>query len=461
MPLAERAVRPFARALHRTSGNALWFAIIAAVASVQCTSSAPRSQVLVFIDTDAPVPQDLGWIAAADPDRALPLVDVARIEILDRATGLVACDECRRDIPLDEKKLADHRVSFGIVHTAHPLDVRVRMFLLQQVGAKTEPPASITIETRSQLAGVDEGVVSQSIFLPSDTWGASHPTADPPQIGEPPPSRVGTWPKAQPARCTRPSRPDGPLFDGERCVPGGAFTRSNRGLELYSAPDASPLTEPRLVALSPFLMDRYEYTVGRYVRDSLAIDAPPPWYNSQRLPGAGSVLVDEPGDERLARPSFAFEEDVHVTRRQPRDKARELGGGRGRAEECAGAAERHRPERRVFFDDHAKPSRAGERGREDAARHHERAPERVWNVAGRRPAREGQRSCTVAWHRHAEAHHAVPLVSHRRGDRAILREVESRVGRHRVFDAPCAHPQLQLGDVVDGFEYLDEGVQRS
>jgi hypothetical protein len=249
---------------------------IAAVLSVRCTSSAPpRPQVTVFIDTDATVPAEPA--AAAEPDRPLPLVDVARVEVLDRTTGLVACDVCRRDIPLDEKKLADHRVSFGIVPTGRPLDVRVRMFLLQHLGTQTEPPASLTIEARSQVATADEGVISQWIFLPSDSWGASPITADLPRVGEPPPSRAGTWPKVQPARCSREPRPDGPRFDGERCVPGGAFTRSNRGLELYSAPDASPLTEPRLVALSPILMDRYEYTVGRYVSDGQPSDALPPW----------------------------------------------------------------------------------------------------------------------------------------------------------------------------------------
>jgi formylglycine-generating enzyme required for sulfatase activity len=230
---------------------------------------------MLFLDTDAPVPPAPS--AAVDPERPSPLVDVARVEVVDRATGLVACDACRRDIPLDEEKLAMHRVSFGIVATGHPLDVRVRMFLLERLGTKTEPPAGLTIERRSQVAAARAGVVSQWMFLPSDSWGELPTTADPPQVGEPPPSRVGTWSRAQPAPCTRAPRPDGPRFDGERCVPGGAFIRSNRGLEIYSAANSTPLTEPRIVALSPVLMDRYEYTIGRYMYDGQPSGAPPPW----------------------------------------------------------------------------------------------------------------------------------------------------------------------------------------
>ena len=254
------------------------FAILTATVSLHCGGTArPRPQVLLFVDTDAPVPPDPDGQLPPDPSRPPALVDVARIEVVDRATGLVSCDSCRRDIPLDEKRLREHGVSFGIVQADRPLDVRVRMFLLSQLGSGTEPPASIAIDARSQVAPAADGVVSQWMFLASDRWGAPSSAADRPQLGDPPSSRVGTWAKAQPRTCTRPPRADSPLLDGERCVPGGAFFRSNSGLELFSSPEASPLTEPRLVTLSPFLIDRYEYTVERYLRDGSVGDAAPPW----------------------------------------------------------------------------------------------------------------------------------------------------------------------------------------
>jgi formylglycine-generating enzyme required for sulfatase activity len=80
------------------------------------------------------------------------------------------------------------------------------------------------------------------------------------------PTQAGTWAAAQPSPCNvapRPgsAAPDGtPLFDEEVCIPGGAVRIGSN--EITGVP-VEPYPE-QVAVVPPFLMDRYEVTVGRF-----------------------------------------------------------------------------------------------------------------------------------------------------------------------------------------------------
>ena len=240
-------------------------------------SAAPRGQIVIVVDTDAPVPKDVGDPGMANSaDAPSPLVDVARVEVLLRGTDTLACPECRRDLVLDEGRLRRHEISLGIVASARSLDVRVRLFALARVAHDSEPKPGASIDVRAQVAKATGGLVTQMILAPVARWGvpSAIDSADAPVIAEPGPSKVGAWEGARIVPCTTAPRPDSPSFDGERCIPGGAYVRSDPRETWTIGTLTGPLRDPRLVVVSPFVLERDEYTVGRYRRDFP--DGPPP-----------------------------------------------------------------------------------------------------------------------------------------------------------------------------------------
>jgi formylglycine-generating enzyme required for sulfatase activity len=98
----------------------------------------------------------------------------------------------------------------------------------------------------------------------------------------------GSWAGEQPAPCAVAPRPRSapfngtPIYDEELCVPGGAFTLGDPrvvGVTFDSTPR-------KVVALDPFLIDVYEYTVARYRAALAAGFVPPdetPWANEGPL----------------------------------------------------------------------------------------------------------------------------------------------------------------------------------
>jgi formylglycine-generating enzyme required for sulfatase activity len=93
------------------------------------------------------------------------------------------------------------------------------------------------------------------------------------------PTRAGTWAAAAPTPCSATPRAastaaDGtPLLDDEVCVPGGAFRLGDE--DIIGTP-TKPYPE-QIAVVEPFLIDRYEVTVGRY-RAALAAGFDPPEY---------------------------------------------------------------------------------------------------------------------------------------------------------------------------------------
>jgi formylglycine-generating enzyme required for sulfatase activity len=105
-------------------------------------------------------------------------------------------------------------------------------------------------------------------------------------------SAVGRWAAAAPAPCTVARRTGSmgaggaPLYDEEVCIPGGAFLLGSLDTIGGGARDTFP-RQP--VALAPFLLDRYEVTVGRY-RQALRDGFVPPHY-AEPIPNDGPLFT--------------------------------------------------------------------------------------------------------------------------------------------------------------------------
>lgn len=149
----------------------------------------PPGQIVVTVDTDAPVP------SARDAPLALtrlsPLVDRARIEVLVDGNPLAGSS---RDFALDEQLLRDQKLSFGVVPAPHDdaVAVRVRLFRADRVHAG-EPAPGTTLDTVVTLPPVPtDGITEVSVVLRVDDFGRRVGPI-PASPGRPAASSVGTW----------------------------------------------------------------------------------------------------------------------------------------------------------------------------------------------------------------------------------------------------------------------------
>lgn len=212
----------------------------------------PRGQLLLYVDTDAPVPAPRG--AAFDPGRLSALVDRARFEVLVDGDVLPGSS---RDFVLDEDLLRAQRLSFGVLPAPGDgaVAVRVRLFRADRVRSE-EPPPGVALDTVVSLPPVaPEGITEVSIVLRVDDFGRQIGPV-PATPGRPAASVVGTWRGGRHVPC------DGLAREGEACVPGGAFFMGDpdfRGRTLVN-----DMVEERLAWVSPFFLDRTEVTVGAF-----------------------------------------------------------------------------------------------------------------------------------------------------------------------------------------------------
>jgi formylglycine-generating enzyme required for sulfatase activity len=244
-------------------------ALVSLVAGGCAESAAPRSQALVVIDTDLPSPR---------------LADRLRITVLADVAGRLepACDGCVREVAVDSPE--DWPFSFGV---ARPDDgsvrfVRATAFLAGRTsGGEIAEPTAVDAIVRLAFG---DGVAAQEIFLGgacaaigarlderrSCSDGALADVADAPLRDPTAPSLVGSYRASFERTCAGSPRADGGYFDETVCVPGGTFFMGDvRRQGLGEDSDAVP---EHLVTVSPFYLDRYEYTVGRYraaLRDGL------------------------------------------------------------------------------------------------------------------------------------------------------------------------------------------------
>jgi formylglycine-generating enzyme len=216
----------------------------------------PRGQILLFVDTDAPVPPAPG--TQAKPDAPPWLFDRLRIEVLldDVAQPFIPLAE--RDFSLHEARFADGPVSVGVFpNPGEPnLVARIRLFR----GDRTrngEPIASAVVESRVRLPPTEpEGI--RRVFVKLEVGDVGRPRGVPvpldPELSIPRVSEVGSWAGARVTPCPAPAGV------GEACVPGGAFWMGDPLLR--DAPGLASSDEERLVVVSPFYLDLTEVTVG-------------------------------------------------------------------------------------------------------------------------------------------------------------------------------------------------------
>lgn len=236
----------------------------------------PRSQVLLFVDVDAPTVDQ----ALADPTISQDaVIDTVRVDLLDNDDRPTEVREAtatgQRDWP----------VSFGIVPGASGAVVRLRIRAFRAADASSavvndatvlQPQTELAIDRIVELSPPAPDTVDRRlVFLSADCIGrppsfrtrASCIDAAQPEatfkngviaVQSAPASRVGTWPFAREIPCPTPG-------DEQRlCIPGGVSTLGSRladGLADGAVTiSALPL---RQTVIEPFLMDKTELTVAR------------------------------------------------------------------------------------------------------------------------------------------------------------------------------------------------------
>ena len=226
-----------------------------AAALAGCGGAAPRDQWVVFVGTDAPVPE---------------LGQQLVVEVLDER-GQLESPDARRFI--DAAGPDAWPISFGVVPAsarAQPR-IRVRLYRLDQTGSDGLPSGASLLDATATLP-VAAGVTRVGLALPMACFGvasdpaakrtcdpatkrlAAEPTLAPDATPEGLPA-PGSWPSGAPVAC-RASAPA-----GMACVRGGAFLMGSQQF-FPDTPPTDPLPQ-HLIVLAPFAIDLAEVTVGQ------------------------------------------------------------------------------------------------------------------------------------------------------------------------------------------------------
>ena len=246
---------------------------------VQCSQHAPaRAQLLVLVDTDAPLVGQLGAHPEVSADAA---VDALRIDVLGASNAVYATNLFVVADP------SSWPVSFGVLPPSDGgADVRLRLRAFRARfarpgsvnGALTlDPIPEVTIDRIVQAALPDAGVGSIEVTLLSDCRGifpsfaapsttcvdATHPQGSPGDAvtlrsGTAPGTRAGTWAPAVEKPCAAAAAA------GRVCIPGGFSVLGDYAA--VGGANATPDQEPiplHPVVVAPFFLDREEFTVGR------------------------------------------------------------------------------------------------------------------------------------------------------------------------------------------------------
>jgi formylglycine-generating enzyme required for sulfatase activity len=214
----------------------------------------PLGQILLYVDTDAPLPAAPGEaLAQTDPP---PLFDRVRIEVY--APGDTApCDGCTHEFDLDRTLVSTRRASIGITLPIETSgwSARVRVFPAR-FASGGEPRADTTLESLVALpTTAAEGIVPVTVMLATQDVAKPQGSLGAPlsPIAGAPGDYAGVWPLAKRVDCA-----DAPQ-DGEVCVFGGAYW-----MGAATIGDFGPGSLMRIVALSPFYLDATEMTVSTF-----------------------------------------------------------------------------------------------------------------------------------------------------------------------------------------------------
>jgi formylglycine-generating enzyme required for sulfatase activity len=234
----------------------------------------PIGQLVLHVDTDAPVPPALGQsLSRSDPQ---PLFDSIRIEVFEPG-ATTPCAGCTREFAIDAGKFAKGDVSIGIPGKPGVSGYRARVTLFleewvypctlipdaeraQTDACNADPTASAphpatVLQSVVALPPVVDGVVTDvSVLLETESVGQPQGALDAPidvTPGNGVPSAVGLWPGAARNNCSTAARP------GEVCIPSGAFWQGNARVSLWE----QRAFTPHLVVVSPFFLKTTEVTV--------------------------------------------------------------------------------------------------------------------------------------------------------------------------------------------------------
>lgn len=254
-------------------------AVLLGLAVSACSNEAPaRAQLVVVIDTNAPLPAQVATDDTLSPDAA---IDTVRIDIVGDDGSVVDFLDVVAPGPLDWP------ISFGVeaADGRQRIRLRIRAFSGRratsgELDGKTtlEPTRQITIDRLADIDTPTSGKRIVRILLDEDCLGrpatflAPRTTcvdgtqiAAPPDVGietvgdeARPQTDAGTWSGARYVPCT------GSATSNKVCIPGGFAIMGDPdtvGLDRTDFEDAWP---PLPVRVSPFWMDKTELTVKSY-----------------------------------------------------------------------------------------------------------------------------------------------------------------------------------------------------
>jgi formylglycine-generating enzyme len=234
-----------------------WRTLAPALLLLACGNEAlpPAGQIVLFVDTDAPLPQAPG--SSPDPDAPPPLFDRLRIDVLRLDAEPGEPPLARRDFPLHRGLFATGPVSVGIVPPVGRGGFAARARIYRSADIRSgEPAESSSIDaTRVLPAVATDGVLNVPLTLNVADTAQPRVLDEPAAAPEiPKNSAVGSWASAARVPC-----PEAPAED-EACVPGGAFWMGDP--ELRDDTEVADAEREHLVVVSPFFIDTHEVTVG-------------------------------------------------------------------------------------------------------------------------------------------------------------------------------------------------------
>lgn len=251
----------------------------------------PLGEIIVYVDTDAPVPPGGGRAPGlTDP---VPLFDTIRFDTFEPGAS-EPCKGCSREFDVDKDKFTSQHVSIGVPARAGIPGYRLRVSLYlhdwlvpcwtltddqQAIYADCADPNALvphplaTISRTLALPVTQEGYLQKiHTLLATDAVGIPDGTLDTPvdvESGNPPRSIASTWAGGERHDCATPARP------GEACVPSGAFWAGNpRAIVFKSYYNIAAYPTPRLLVLSPFFMKTTEVTVSECLAAPIACGDP-------------------------------------------------------------------------------------------------------------------------------------------------------------------------------------------
>jgi formylglycine-generating enzyme required for sulfatase activity len=272
-----------------------WIAVALAGACLRCGSGsdAPRGQVVLFIDTDAPIASQS--LVPAEEFKRDASVDTLRIDILDDQDRPIR----GKTRQISASDLVNWPVSFGLESSAEAklARLRLRAFRARFAEARTdpdtqaqlyEPVAGYTIDRVVEVPLPEKGAFGLRVVLHAQCRGkrpdfVRRTTC----VDDPDPLSLGSFrsglevlptgserdPNALPARPlawwpgSQADCPAGPPAQNDAtrvCIPGGFFMLGNLRVVGFGALKRSDAVPAHPVVMRPFRIDRTEVTLQRY-----------------------------------------------------------------------------------------------------------------------------------------------------------------------------------------------------